>query len=113
MNPDVELARHCVRLLNEMIASDPAATTALLKHRETCNATLADHPTIIVAVAADEKRGYSVGLLGVLNGLCGYYGEEGSGHGPVAVQFESERALRAVVLDEEPEVDLRRIERRG
>lgn len=62
---DVNLVHRCVDLLNEMIDLDPEATTRLIK-------ALLNHPTI----QASEELG--VGLLVVLNGLCGT-GADGRG----------------------------------
>ena len=58
-----------ISFLNELIALDPQAITALVESRVPCNQALADHPT--VQVSATTGNGFSVGLLGVLNGLFG------------------------------------------
>jgi hypothetical protein len=72
---DPNIAYRCVTLLQEMLKADPEATKRLIAERVQCNATLADHPTIQVHV---EHGVSSVGLLGIMNGLCGV-NEAGNG----------------------------------
>lgn len=60
-----------LKVLNEAYVADPAAIHALVCNRVPCNLALADHPTIQVeanVVATGET--YSVGMLGIVNGLC-------------------------------------------
>jgi hypothetical protein len=57
-----------IALLNEINELDPSVLPALIEHRVPCNQKLADHPTVQVGKTSD---GYEVGLLGILNGLCG------------------------------------------
>ena len=60
-----------IRILNEAYAADPAAIHALICNRVPCSQALADHPTIQVeANTVASKESYSVGLLGVINGIC-------------------------------------------
>ena len=59
-----------VNLLNELHALDPEAMSALCEARVPCNTDLADHPTVQVF---DEPESYTVGIIGILNGLCGAY----------------------------------------
>lgn len=72
--------------------------SALVETRVYCNDALADHPTVQVSV---DKGKPTVGVLGVLNGLCGVR-HDGSGH--IAAEFEdSGRISRFVRLrDERP-----------
>jgi hypothetical protein len=71
-----------VDLLNEALVRDPEAMTALVKSRVPCNESLANHPTIQVAVEPGESIEYSLGLVGLLNGLskeeflCSVWSEE-------------------------------------
>ena len=75
MSVDAELADRCIDLLNEILDLDPLAIEALINRRVPVNADLADHPTI--QVGPMKKDGPPLmGLLGVLNGLCGVYEEE-------------------------------------
>ncbi len=55
-----------LRALNEALAADPAAMTALLKHRVPCNAALRDHPTVQIGGGVETP---DVGMLGVINGI--------------------------------------------
>jgi len=63
MNPEIQIA---LRVLNNAVVADPAAVSALIALRVSCNAELASHPTIQVANSGDE---FSVGILGILNGV--------------------------------------------
>jgi hypothetical protein len=59
-------AQRIVRVMNEALESDPKAIRGLVS----CNDVLADHPSIQVQ---QETEGYSVGLLGLLNGIAGTF----------------------------------------
>ena len=72
-------------VLNEMVALDPEATTALCENRVPCNAALADHESIQVSAPSRDSKEYAVGLLGVLNGL---FGSDDTGWGQSAGNFE-------------------------
>lgn len=61
-------AHSAVSVLNEALALDPAAVTALVGTRVACNAQLRDHPSIQVWVT---PQGNLVGLLGIINGIVG------------------------------------------
>lgn len=65
-----------VNFLNDLVELDRPAIAALIANRIPCNQLLADHPTVQVAATAG---GYHVGLLGILNGLCGVM-EDGYGY---------------------------------
>jgi len=71
-----------IRILNEMVVSDPEAVRALIETRVSCNESLADHPSVQVQAAPDGS--FQVGLLGVLNGL---FGTDDEGWGPIAACF--------------------------
>jgi len=62
-------SEHVVKVLNDMLASDAQATNNLFNYRVKCNQELAEHPTVQV------KSNYTVGLIGVINGLLGEGGE--------------------------------------
>jgi hypothetical protein len=53
-------------VLNELYALDPEAADRLFTVRVPCNAAAASHPSIVVR---DDPGGYTVGLIGVLNGV--------------------------------------------
>lgn len=85
---DDRMADRVVELMNEMLAIDPAATRALLINRVPCNAALADHPTIQCGAM---EGGYTVGMMGVLSGLCGAH-DDGprAGYSGVCYDMEGE-----------------------
>lgn len=58
-----------IATLNEAFAADPAAIHALVANRVPCNAALADHPTIVVSVNKVVPETFSIGALGLLNGV--------------------------------------------
>lgn len=66
-NPRPSLERITIDVLNEFFQTDPKACQELIDHRVKCNAALADHDTIVVAVP--KKDQFEVGLVGVLNGI--------------------------------------------
>jgi hypothetical protein len=74
-----------VALLNGVLATDKEAITELLACRVPCNEALAKH--LSIQVLADEEQ-YTVGLLGILNGLFGTF-DRGThrGWGPIAVRL--------------------------
>ena len=67
---DLELATKIIDFLNSLLETDRDTISSLINHRIPCSKFLADHPTIQVD---SEDR---VGLLGLLNGLCGKYTEK-------------------------------------
>ena len=81
---DRELAQRVVDYLNDLRERDPAAIHALVETRTPCNEALADHPTCQVAIEGSQA---SVGLLGVLNGLCGV---DSQGWGPIAAHYDGD-----------------------
>lgn len=76
---DVALAARIVDYLNELHALDADAVSAMIGTRVPCNAAFADHPSCQVT---EDCR---VGLLGLLNGLCGHFRD---GSGPIAAVCE-------------------------
>ena len=62
-------AEEVVEFLQELIELDPEAVAELVAARVPCSRALADHPTVQVGAAKDG--GFEVGILGVLNGMCG------------------------------------------
>lgn len=57
-----------IDLLNSLLEADRKAITELFHHRVSCNVIIAEHPTVQVI---EDKDGYKVGIMGVLNGLFG------------------------------------------
>lgn len=76
---NVVLAGQIVELMNEALKLDPRAVSQLLEHRVDCTEALAEHATIQTVKehvsntsgAAVLVSQYKVGLLGILNGICG------------------------------------------
>lgn len=54
--------------LNEGLQADPVAVSTLVDTRVACNDALTEHPDITVVPGPDGDC--SVGLMGVLNGVC-------------------------------------------
>jgi hypothetical protein len=92
-----------VDLLNGLVKLDALAMSELCKTRVECNDALANHPTVQVTRIAPAggfvrtigPEVYSVGLVGILNGIFGTY-EDGWGalgfqyhttHSPTAENF--------------------------
>lgn len=82
---DLEIARRAAKVLNEALALDRDAIRALLDHRVSCNNALGDHPTI--QVGQGHGGALQVGLLGIVNGICGVDSKQ---RGYVAAVYESE-----------------------
>ena len=73
-----------VAFLNELLERDRPAIAALIANRVPCNKRLAEHPSVQVGA---QHGGYNVGLLGLLNGLCGV---RENGYGLIAAIFEGD-----------------------
>lgn len=76
MAVDRKLAQRLADYLNDVLAHDRDALSALIDARVSCGKCLATHPTVQVMRVDDEaaqRSGYYVGFLGLLNGLCGTY----------------------------------------
>lgn len=69
-NVDLELAEKFMRFLNDLLDRDPQAVEALMSVRVCCNPCTVEHPTVQVMPLGESNYGV-VGLLGLLNGLCG------------------------------------------
>lgn len=80
-------ADHAVDILNELLALDPVALTALVERRWACNEALADHPTCQVV---KNPQGLSVGLLGVLNAL---FGADDEGRGQLCIVNDADGSI--------------------
>ena len=90
------LAEQIVAFMNELLTLDPVAVSRLVSARVACNKELADHPTVQVGALdltfeGATDRVHDVGLLGILNGLCGNY-DDGPRKlwGPVAAVYPGE-----------------------
>ncbi|KKN88349.1 hypothetical protein LCGC14_0249120 [marine sediment metagenome] len=80
---DFERAQVIVDYLNGLLELDRPAVAALIANRVPCNKALADHPTCQVVA---QHGSCHVGLLGILNGLCG---KDKRGWGGIVVVFSS------------------------
>lgn len=92
-----------IDLLNEALAQDRIAIEKLVQSRVSCNKYLAGHPTIQIG------HNRTVGLLGILNGICGTY-DHGpkKGWGPIAADVEEKDHKRIkcfILIDPEYEKD--------
>jgi hypothetical protein len=63
-----KLADLVIERLNDIAKTDPAAITAMIKTRVSCNEAMANHPT---AQVIGTDGGGMIGLLGVVNGIVG------------------------------------------
>ena len=63
-----------IDFLNELIKIDKKAVFELLHLKTICNEELANHPTVQCGI--EEDGTFSVGLLGILNGLFGIIEED-------------------------------------
>lgn len=93
IGPKTLTVAEVVHVLNQLLEINRASITRLINYREPCNEALANHPTVQVHTTEFEdgalKGGkvYSVGLLGILNGL---FGVDDSGSGFIAGEFDDE-----------------------
>lgn len=55
--------------LNDAFQRDPAAIHALVCNRVPCNDALMQHPTVVVQGSRVGVPGYSIGALGLVNGV--------------------------------------------
>ncbi len=85
--------------LNELLSLDQKAMQTLVDQRVNCSKQLADHPTVQVCgyripvdfiEGQDSVPGYSVGLLGILNGL---FGSDAERWGAIAAVYEADGRL--------------------
>lgn len=76
-----------VAFLNELLALDHQAITALIKNHVTCNEQLAAHQTVQVLLGDGE---YFVEALGILNGL---FGIDEDGWGAIIGVLEDDRIV--------------------
>lgn len=84
-------------LLNELLLIDRDCVSRLVGQRAACRHELVEHPTVLVNSA---KGRYSLGLIGVLNGLTQ---REGQRLEPVYDAMSTELLyFRLVPLTEEP-----------
>jgi hypothetical protein len=77
-----QLADGCIELLNEALALDAKAVSELFACRVECSPKLAAHRRI-------QCGPDSIGMLGILNGLCGVFDSgRRKGWGPITAVVE-------------------------
>lgn len=97
--PDEDLARRICNFMNELLELDSEAVLDLCNHRVPCNQDMADHETVQVVSKTNK---YNVGLIGILNGICGIYKD---GWGPIcALYHENGAVIRFGLIKEERRV---------
>lgn len=117
-----QVIEHMLKILNQALEADPAAITAMVNMRVTCNDALAGHPTIqcrvgvrahdVIASAwadphrpsalGDEEKTTTVGLLGILNGIAGIRSD---GMGYIAAVVEDDGTISSFVRSTTPRKD--------
>lgn len=74
LNPEL-----IIEYLNSLVTLDQEAMSRLIEIRTPCNDKLTNHETVqVLEEIIDNKPEYKVGLLGILNGMCGI-DEDGCG----------------------------------
>lgn len=100
------LASQVVDLLNDLYRLDPDAMHDLIETRVRCNSLLAAHPTV-PAQAPEDGDGGLVGILGLLNGLCGSWTAETAPRpylaffGPICACYSEQGRLLGFALSEQ------------
>jgi len=92
-----------IEVLNSMLEADPVATRALVETRVPCNATMAAHPTVQVLTDPNNPESYSVGLLGVVNGIGGIDDKD---YGPISAHFDVVCTMKGCMVTPEEIGDL-------
>lgn len=92
-------------LLNSAVKCDAEAMHNLVEHRVPCNVPLAEHETIQVVREQNwqqnsKKNPYSVGLLGLVNGL---FGTNTRGWGPIAAVYEDGEGGKLIRFERTPD----------
>lgn len=81
-----KLADLVIERLNDIAKTDPAAITAMIKVRISCNEAMANHPT---AQVIGTDSGGMIGLLGVVNGIVGVI-PDGTNRGYIASYMDDD-----------------------
>jgi hypothetical protein len=96
---DPVLAQRVCDYLNDLLLLDRNAIACLIANRVPCNQLLADHSTL---QAGAQHGGFHVGLLGILNGLCGV---RANGAGFINAIFEGDARELKDLLHFEVRID--------
>lgn len=88
-----------IAFLNEIVETDRAFMQALVDFRPSCNAYLADHPT--VQVGRERDGTHVAGIVGLLNGFIGAI-DDGPrrGWGVIAAVYEGGELVRFARMPE-------------
>ena len=76
-----------INYLNSLLLIDPEALSQLIDYRVITNETMANHDT--VQVLKEEDGSFKLGLLGILNGLCGI-DDDGNGYIYAHINIDNE-----------------------
>lgn len=86
INPEI-----IIQYLNSLLFLDKIALQNLIETRVQCNEKLANHETVQVLEGNGDNIGtFSVGLLGILNGLCGI---DEDGWGYIVVKMDKDNNI--------------------
>ena len=86
LNPEL-----IIEYLNSLIKLDKDAIGRLIELRTPCNNNLAKHETVqVLDEGTNNNPKYSVGLLGILNGLCGI---DDDGYGFIMAEIDGDNNL--------------------
>jgi hypothetical protein len=84
--------KEVIDFMNGLVALDHDAIESLIDKRVVCNKDLSDHPTVQIGANG-------VGLLGILNGLCGTItGGKYDGWGFIAANYDDDDNLTGFQL---------------
>jgi len=86
---DRDLANRVVEFMDELVKIDSVAVSTLCGFRTPCNEQLQNHPTVQVSKYKPDEPA-SVGLLGILNGLCGVADD---GYGAIAAIVDTDTGV--------------------
>lgn len=97
IHPDTD---RVIAFLNEALELDRKAISDLVNFRVSCNSSIDAHPTI--QAGPDKPGGHStVGMLGILNGMCGTIdGPRLKGWGPISALLERDGTVAKFVRTE-------------
>lgn len=74
--------------MNDLLLLDRSAISKLIESRVSCNQALANHETVqVVNIKPESDPEYKVGILGLLNGLCGV---DEDGFGFIVGEFDED-----------------------
>jgi hypothetical protein len=93
-----ELALHIIKCLNEYLALDYKPIQELVEYRVPVSDLLADHSHIQVVVESSYSTPM-LGLLGILNGICGIIPGTSIGYITAVFNDDSQKLIRFELSD--------------